>query len=69
MKYIERMILIYCCFSTMIFINGCNTLPQFYQSAEDIADDTAIKIEISREAIKKTTDINLNVDIMNNPIN
>lgn len=50
---------------SLIFLNSCQSLPQFFQAAEDIADDTAVKIEISREAIQKDTDIDANVQIKN----
>jgi len=49
-----------------VFMTGCQTLPSLYQAAEDIADDTAIKVEVSREAISKQTDVNLTIDVKNN---
>jgi hypothetical protein len=50
----------------LLLLTGCNTLPQLYQAAEDIADDNAIKLEISREAIGKQTDVNVSIDVKNN---
>lgn len=50
----------------LVLLTSCNTLPQLYQAAEDIADDDAIKVTISREAISKQTDINVSIDVKNN---
>jgi hypothetical protein len=36
-----------------------------FTSLENIADDTAVKCEISKEAIQKETDIELNLTIKN----
>lgn len=47
---------------TMLSLTGCQSLPQLYQTAEDIADDTAIKIEISKEAVEQKKDIKLMLD-------
>jgi hypothetical protein len=46
---------------------ACNTLPQLYQAAEDIADDNAVEVKISREAIQKQTDVDVVVNVKNNP--
>lgn len=54
-------------FFPFIIFTSCNTLPQLYQAAEDIADDSAIQVIVSREAIQKQTDINVYVDVKNNP--
>lgn len=51
-------------FITFIFA-GCQSLPQMFTSLENIADDTAIKCEISKEAIQKDKEININVTIKN----
>jgi len=45
---------------------ACNTLPQLYQAAEDIADDEAIRVSVSKESIQKQTDVNISVDVKNN---
>ncbi len=47
---------------TMLSLAGCQSLPQLYQAAEDIADDTAIKIEISKEAVEQKKDLKLMLD-------
>ena len=54
-------------FVCFIFFTSCTALPQLYQAAEDIADDNAIKVEISREAITKQTDVRVVIDVKNNP--
>jgi hypothetical protein len=53
-------------FFYFIFLTSCTALPQLYQAAEDIADDNAIKLEISREAINKQTDVNVVIEVKNN---
>lgn len=49
----------------MIYLSGCTALPQLFQAAEDIANDTAIKVEISRETFQKETDLHISVDVQN----
>lgn len=43
---------------------SCSTLPQLYQTIDDIADD-AIKIEIDKAAITKETDVAINILVSN----
>lgn len=50
----------------LMVLTGCQSLPQLYQTAEDIADDTAVKVEVSREAIQKQTDVDIIINIKNN---
>ena len=57
MKYL--MVLIFTCLSS------CQSLPQLYQAAEDIADDTAIKVEVSKEIFQKETDLSITINIQN----
>jgi starvation-inducible outer membrane lipoprotein len=49
----------------LISLSGCAALPSFFQTAEDIADDTAIKVEVSRETFQKETDLNIQVNVKN----
>jgi len=44
---------------------GCQALPQFFSAAQEIADDTAIKTEISKEVFQKDTDVTLQILIKN----
>ena len=53
---------------SLIFPLGCNALPQLYQTAEDIANDDAIDITISREALNKGTDLNITIDVVNSQV-
>ncbi len=48
-------------------MSSCSALPQFYQAVEDIANDEAIEVMVSREAIQKQTDITVSVEVKNNP--
>ena len=50
----------------IFFVTACNTLPQLYQSAEDIATDEAIQVSVSREAISKQTDVSVSIEVKNN---
>ncbi len=52
-------------FLSLIFITSCQSLPQLYQTAEDIANDTAIEIEISRQAFQKETDLSIMIQVQN----
>lgn len=52
----------------LIFLTACNALPQLYQTAEDIANDDAIDITISREALNKGTDLNITIDVINSQV-
>ena len=49
----------------MIILSGCQSLPQLFTAAEQIADDNAIKIELQKEAINQNTNINLTLDVTN----
>jgi hypothetical protein len=49
----------------LMLLASCSTLPQLYQAAEDIADDTAIKVEVSRETLQKDTDVEININVKN----
>jgi len=49
----------------LLFLTGCSTLPQFYQSIEKIADDDAINVMISQEAIQKQKDVIVMINITN----
>jgi len=53
-------------FSLSVLFCSCNSWPQFFQAAEEIATDTAIKVEISKETIQKETDLELSINVTNN---
>ena len=48
-----------------VVLSGCQALPGLFQAAEDIADDTAVKVEVSKEALQKESDLQVTVDITN----
>ena len=59
----------YTLFSIMLlFLTSCGTLPQLYQSLEDVANDDAIDIMISREAISKETDVEIVITVKNSKL-
>ena len=49
----------------LILLTSCGTLPQLYQSIDDIATDDAIKISVDKDAFKKDTDVHVTVDVIN----
>jgi len=49
----------------LLILTSCQSLPQLYQAAEDIADDTAIKVEVSKETIQKETDLAIMIKVQN----
>ena len=53
--------------SLSILCCSCSAWPQFFQAAETIATDTAIKIEVSKEAIQQETDLDICINITNQP--
>lgn len=60
LKHISKCILPF-----VIILSGCQSLPQLFTAAEEIADDTAIKTEISREALQKDTDVEITIKVSN----
>jgi len=46
-------------------MTSCQALPALYQSAEDVLDDNAIRVEVSREAMAKGTNVNVTIEIKN----
>jgi uncharacterized protein YcfL len=49
----------------LFLFTSCGAWPQALQTVEDIADDTAVKVEVSREAIQKDSDVTINVELKN----
>lgn len=49
----------------MLLLQSCQSLPQLFTSVEDVADDTAIKTEVSREALQNGQDIDVKIKIRN----
>jgi hypothetical protein len=52
-------------FCILCLLSSCNTLPQLYQAAENVADDEAIRVSISKEALQKETNLSVSIDLIN----
>ena len=52
-------------FTLMFIVSSCQSLLPLFTSIEDIADDTAIKCEISKEAIDDKKDIDVTINVKN----
>lgn len=46
-------------------MTSCQAMPELYQSAEDVLNDNAVRVEISREAMPKGATVNVTIDIKN----
>lgn len=46
-------------------LTGCQFIPEMAKDLESIETDTAIKVEVSREAIGKETNVEVTVNIQN----
>ena len=55
-------------FFLVMLLTGCQSLPQLFQATEDIADDTAVKIEVSREALAREPNLQVTVDLKNKDV-
>ena len=53
----------HCIFLTLLISAGCAQMPSLFQSVEDIATDTAIKIEVDKEAISRDHEIYIQLNI------
>ena len=65
LKFLAYIIFLALLIALGITLAGCAALPQFFSAAENIADDTAIRTEISKEAIQKETDLTIHVEVRN----
>lgn len=54
-----------CIIPFLLLLQGCQSLPQLFTAAEQIADDNAIKIEVQKEAINQNSDISINCTVTN----
>ena len=46
-------------------MTSCQAMPELYQSAEDVLNDNAVRVEISREAMPKGATVSVAIDIKN----
>jgi hypothetical protein len=53
------------CIAALTLLSACNSLPQLYQAFEDVADDDAIHLTVSREAIQKDTNVKVSIAVEN----
>lgn len=52
--------------SMVLFLSGCSAMmPGLFQTVDDIATDTALRVEIDREAFQKDTDVNVSIEVKN----
>lgn len=51
--------------SLVFVLSSCSAWPEFFQAAEKIATDTAIKIEISEEVLTPETDCTVAIELIN----
>ncbi len=52
----------------LIILSSCGVMPQLFQSVEDVENNDAIGITVSKDAVRKDSNVNLNIDITkNNP--
>lgn len=53
-------------FVSLIFlVTGCTAMPELFKAVEDIATDTAVKVEIDKEAFQKDTDVTVAIEVKN----
>jgi DNA-directed RNA polymerase subunit RPC12/RpoP len=52
----------------LFMLTGCAGIPSFLQTAEDIIDDDAITIKVSREALGRNTNIIARVELDNGQV-
>ena len=54
--------------SLLVLISSCGVMPQLLNEAEHIADDTAVKLTISQEAIRKDTNVTAQIKVFNSKL-
>jgi len=52
-------------YAMLFLLTSCGALPQLFQATEDVADDTAIKVEVSKEALAREPDLRIQIDVKN----
>lgn len=52
-------------FPIIVCLQSCTALPTLFDDAEKIADDTAVKVEVSREAMQRDTDLKVTIEVVN----
>jgi len=49
----------------LMFLSGCQYIPDMAKDIESMETDTAIRVEISRETFQKETDLEININVQN----
>lgn len=47
----------------LFLFTACNTLPQLYESVEDVATNNAIDISVSKEVVEKEADLTIAIQL------
>ena len=51
---------------SLMLLSGCaEMMPGLFKAVEDIETDTAIKVEVNKEALSKDSNLHINVDLVN----
>jgi coenzyme F420-reducing hydrogenase gamma subunit len=51
---------------SLLFCTGCSEImPGLFKTVDDIATDTAIKVEVDRDAMQKNTNVDIAVKVIN----
>lgn len=52
----------------LAFLTSCGALPQFLNEVEHVADDTAVSIKVSQEALQRQTNIKASIELDNGQV-
>ena len=48
---------------SLVFLSSCTTLPQLYQSVDDMATNNSIDVSISKEVIDSGKNLSMSIDL------
>lgn len=51
----------------ILMLTSCAAMPQFMDDVEKMETDTAVKIEVDKEALQQNTNLNIKIDVTNTP--
>lgn len=51
---------------TLAFLQGCNSMPEFYKTIDDIATDNAVSVSCDRDCFRKNTDLKIILELVHN---
>lgn len=52
----------------LLFLNSCTAMPELFKTVDDVATDTAIRVEVDKEALQKDTDVEITVHVLNKDV-